>query len=505
MGAVAVGAIALAVVLLIAGLALTSAALASGSQAPEFKDEVFLKTFSTRAFVSVIVFGEQKAQWEASYAPAEAGGAAPSESSLAWASVNSGTLNGPDQESISIGHADSKYPNPSLVPDLRHLAPGTAYYARFIVKDAGGEARKLVAFTTLPAGKPEVTELINTIDFTGPGPAFTFKTLSVTSFSLGVSVETNGSDTTYRSEYALSENGHAPAASSPLWRSFTSDPSGTVTAAEEYAWVEVQASGLEPETTYYVRLRLSNAIGETVQVPENDSFTTPSAKAKAEEPSARNVTTTSAFVAAQVVPRESQTEWRLEWAEAPSGPWTAVSGGSGTISQAVAEAAGYELGFYDGARLTGLNPSTVYYVRAVAENSCKTGCGKDISSVASFETTGSPTASVFSAHGLDGESLRLLGLVNPNSLTSTAEQVIALEGAAGGTFTLTFKGDTTTPIPFNASANAVGAALVAAGAPEVAMEGLPGGRTRCGFIPQVRRALNRRSKPMAWASCRVGA
>ena len=41
--------------------------------------------------------------------------------------------------------------------------------------------------------------------------------------------------------------------------------------------------------------------------------------------------------------------------------------------------------------------------------------------------------------------------MNPNSVPASAEQTITIEDApSGGTFTLTFKGQTTAPIAFNA-------------------------------------------------------
>ncbi len=480
-----------AVVLLVAGLTLASASLASGG-APEFTAETarpFHKSFSTRAIVGARIRSELEFEWEASYAPAEAGGQAPPENSSAWTTVNKGKEIGANGSSsvIGIGFPDAKGPaDVEQTPYLRHLVPGTGYYARFIAKSVGGEARRLIPFTTLSAGRPEVHEHIS-FDEGLSSLGLTFKLSApevATGFSFAALVETNGSETAYRFEYALPENGRAPAAGSSAWQPFTSNPSGTITAAEEYAEVEAQASGLEPETTYYVRLRLSNAVGEVVQASEPSSITTLSARPEAERPAVRNVTAASAFVAAVVVPHELQTGWRLEWAEASSGPWMAVPGGSGTIPQALAEASGDHQGFSDGARLTGLKPATVYYVRTVAEDSCVTGCGTSISGVASFETAGPPSASVFAVHGLDGESLRLLGSVNPNSPTSTAEQVIALQGAAGGTFTLSFDGHTTGEIPYNASANAVQAALTSAGAPEVAVEGLPGGPYTVWFFSQ---------------------
>ena len=94
------------------------------------------------------------------------------------------------------------------------------------------------------------------------------------------------------------------------------------------------------------------------------------------------------------------------------------------------------------------------------------------SEVSSFTTSGAPSASVVGVHGLVGDSLRLLGSVASNSVATTAEQVISLEGSpSGGSFTLTFAGDTSGALPYDASAEEVRRALNA----EVGVEGPDGG------------------------------
>src|SRR6202041_2995637 len=117
--------------------------------------------------------------------------------------------------------------------------------------------------------------------------------------------------------------------------------------------------------------------------------------------------------------------------EAPpesSSAWIAVPGGAGTISQEQAEAVPYSDDRLLGAGFTGLKASTVYYVRLVAKNECAVGCGDAASSqVARFETSGAPSASTLAVHALHGEAVRLLGAVNPNSVPTSAEQLITIE------------------------------------------------------------------------------
>jgi hypothetical protein len=156
----------------------------------------------------------------------------------------------------------------------------------------------------------------------------------------------------------------------------------------------------------------------------------------------RNVTGSSAYASFGIATHGSQTAWRLELAASASGPWTAVPGASGIISQAQAEADPYNI---VGGRATGLNHASVYYLRVVAENTCEQACGATTSEVTSFETSGVASASAFKIHALHGESLGLLGSVDSASSPTSAEQVITLEGApTGGTFALELDGHSTT-------------------------------------------------------------
>jgi hypothetical protein len=461
---------------------------AGAATPPRFeKRTTSVRVYSTRVhvFIEVEEF-KLETQMTAEYAPAEKNGEAPPEGSPAWTVVNKETQPGHILNPINLGVEDPGLGNANAY--LRHLSPNTAYYARFIVENEEGRAVETVPFKTLELAEPELTPLF----FNSENPVngfysrlFTSEQGSATSESFHVMVESNGSETAYRVEYSLPENGHAPAVGSPSWKLFTSNATGTITPAAEYAQFKAQVTGLAPETSYYVRVRASNAQGELIQTKywggsggseEFSTFTTATARPKAEEPEVRNVTAASAYVAAEVSPDGSKTVWRLESAASPSGPWAVIPGGAGTVSQALAEATPYGDAALIGARLGGLDASTPYYVRLVAENQCAEGCGTATSTVASFETSGAPSATTFMVHTLDGEALRLIGVVNPNSQATTAEQVIALGGPSGGTFTLTFKGHTTAPIAYDASLGAVESALHGLeGNPQVHVEGLPGG------------------------------
>lgn len=89
---------------------------------------------------------------------------------------------------------------------------------------------------------------------------------------------------------------------------------------------------------------------------------------------------TEAVLKAEVNPENgpSETEWKFQYAESNTGPWTNVSGGSGTL-------AGSDENWHEvEAPLTGLSPTSTYYVRLVASNEG----GETVSKTVSFTTTG---------------------------------------------------------------------------------------------------------------------
>jgi hypothetical protein len=439
-------------------LLLASPALAAGP--PEFLTARGVEkiVYSTRATVVVqLEPNETGTEWKAEYAPAEKNGEAPPADSPLWKFVNKGLSTGGIQE-VFIGAFNPSLPNfgsqSVLNIYLRHLAPDTSYYARFTAKNKDGSATETAPFKTLPLGKPEIPLFYGEAT---PKPFFHGGSVSGTAAGVDIEVEANGSETTYHVEYSLPEGGHAPAPNSASWTPFTSGGTGTITPAEEYAEVEAHATGLTPETTYYVRVRASNKEGEIIETTHVDNrtseevstFTTLTVKPNAFVSPVRNVTAASAYVhGSSIAPHGEKTVWRLESALSETGPWTPIPGpgSGGVISQALAEATPYGVGagVEASARLSGLKASTVYYVRLFTENECAVGCGVGTGNIERFETSGAPSASAFAVHAVHGESLRLLGSVNPNSLATSAEQTITLEGApTGGTFTLTFKGQST--------------------------------------------------------------
>jgi hypothetical protein len=439
---------------------------------PRFDGVLNNEAFSTRASVFVDVQPEGLAtKWTASYSEQHEG---------PWTAVDEGEIaddltvgnhiyiGAVDKEVTSVGEDNAIF--------LRGLKPGTSYYARFTAENAddqGKPVKKVVEFKTLLVAKPEVD--LHSSGYQTFGSTFALDpTVPLTNTTAGfqAKIDANGADTTYHFEYSTGANGP--------WRDFTSGASGMVSAAEEYKWLRAGLAGLKPETPYFVRLRASNSVpGETIQAEYagGKSFTTGPAKPEVRS-GVRNVVADSAFVNTVVEPRGSESTWKLEYSESATGGWIPVPNGSGTISQAEATARPYNSNSVSpsGVRLEGLKASTTYFVRATASNAgagCE-GCESVTSAPVGFTTEGAPAASVYAAHGVHGESLRLLGSVDPNSVPTSAEQVVTVERATGGSFKLVFDGHETVGLPVDASSEEVEDALRTI-SPTVSVEGAAGG------------------------------
>ncbi len=483
-------ALALAAAVACCGLLLAPAAFAS--EPPDLRHPTIeMETYSTRVSIQETLDNNGlPTEWKAEYITAKALEEAEKHKEEAkWIPVNGEAESGGGSERVRIGAPEPLVPG--IYSVLHHLDPETAYYARFVAKNADSppEAIETIPFTTLPAAKPEIPQPGSDVEFEGAAT-------SDTTAGFKASIENNGAEsgTEYSFEYAEDQAGQAGP-----WKAFTSGGSGTITSSEDHAEVTAGVAGLKPETTYYVRIKASNEKGETIQstyrtekLAQVNTFTTETAKAITSMSAAniRNVTGTAAHVSGEVEPHGSETDWRFEYATSVLGPWAVVPGpeGMGTISRAQAEAAGYGGGFGFGARLSGLSAATRYYVRLFAENAAGEGevCLSEVCEPISasiehglgiFETSALPSARTFAVHGLQGESVQLLGGVNPNSAVTSAEQTITVGGApTGGTFTLTFDGHTTSPLAYNARATEVEEALrIALGEFAMEVEGPPGG------------------------------
>lgn len=298
-----------------------------------------------------------------------------------WTLAKSGTIE-PGDTSVGI--------------DVYHLLPQTSYYARIVAENVHGVATAETRFTTTPVSAPEF--LVPTPGTQCFGDQICSKELpSPTSFDFKAKIDTSGAETKYHFEYSA-EGG--------LWKPLP-ELTGQITVAEDFATtLEAHLEELSPETHYYIRGVAENEKGTSIA---NATFQTHTSHPEASTNLgvASNVGANSALLKGYVSPNDYETHWRFEYATAEGGPWTV--GSAGTIPQA-------EAGYIEGgdpieADLTGLSPSTVYYVRLFAENA--TGSSTS-SPPQGFESGGHPLAEAFAVHAIRGESLRILGSITPD-------------------------------------------------------------------------------------------
>lgn len=433
---------------------LTAATPATGfAEPPHIEGRLIEETVhATRAHIDAFVCPETtEFEFKGEYAESPDG---------PWTSADGGPVRGESNTlrcyEVSLGEAGPAT-GPGVVPslrqrELRHLKSDATYYARFYVENSNGAiAERTFEFKTTDATEPP--EVNNASEYLADGDMEFFQgeggSVTGTRTSLNVidSIESNGVETDYSFEYSRSAAGP-----------WTLAASGAIAPAQEVASPEVQITGLAVGTKYYVRVKAKNAYGAAEGTQE---LSTETGMPQPSVIEIRNVTGSSAHVAVSVSPDGSATSWRLESASAEGGPFTEVPGGGGTISQAEAEAVGENVGVDTVVPLTGLQPRSKYVVRVVGENKCAEGCGRVTGASRSFETEGPPIATTFATHGLHGEAVRLMGAVNPKSEPTSSEQVITIGGApTGGSFTLSFEGHSTAPLPDDANREEVQSALV---------------------------------------------
>jgi hypothetical protein len=458
---------------------------------PQIKGELSAeKIFATRALIEIAAETHDiETKWRTEYATqSEFATQAEFEASPAGSGITVGTGNFaptsavsfvsiglPDATSVlATGSENDRY----LV--LHHLSPATSYYARFTLENVNGKTSLIVAFKTLQSGAPEIAR-----DQNSPSgfPEYRETSHTATTCEFKAQIEGNGLTTEYHFEYSQSETGS--------WAPISSGATGIISAAEDFADLEPELTGLMPGTTYFIRLRADNQKGEIEAIRSCKTHTD---LPVAYPPVFRNEKATSVELNAQVEPNGSETYWRFEVAASASGPWAPVAGAEGTVTQSQAESLPEGHATQVEASLTGLAPATIYYVRVFAESSVGEGVNgfeepilSEKVGFSSVETEGPPTVSTLAVHALHEESIRLLGTVNPNSVLTREEQTVMIGGApTGGAFTLTFDGHTTPPIAFDAPSEGPGSVEQALsslpGAPKVNVNGLPGGPYTVVFV-----------------------
>jgi hypothetical protein len=444
--------------------------------------EANIFVFSTRLFAEAQVATHgQETKWRTEYSTSksalESGSGIVTSDGEVASSENEGT-----SKNILFGTLLNV--NGEQFQELHRLIPATHYYAQFVAEDSAGKTVLPFEFTTSSMTKPEIAN--NPTEPASNELTFNVITTSPTTASFEAQVESGGAVTKYSFGYSLSPSG-------PV----TTCAAGSIGGVEDFTIFKGNCTGLTPETIYYIHLVATNEKGTIEQSQARvisgtggstnaSIFETPTERPVVGESDFRNVTAVSAHITDGVLTNREETHWRFEYSAGSAiGPWEPVPGGAGTISQAEAET--LTNGFRStGVTLAGLNPATTYYVRLYAENAAGEGknyLGELISTetrgFSSFETTGPPTASTLAVHSLRGESPRIIGTVDPNSEPTSAEQTITIEGApTSGTFTLTFNGQTTAPIAYNAPVEGPGGvrqALESIIPSDITIEGVAGG------------------------------
>ncbi len=277
----------------------------------------------------------------------------PNGSDTSWSSYYSETEGGPWTLAGSGTCAGSEEACGDGV-EVQHLEPTTTYYVLIEAKNASsGTVTVKGQFTTTAVSVPE-------LEIEGSDARVT-----INSAKFGDEIQTNGAVTAYAFEYATSESALANNSKGGV---VPPGCSGSVSVSEDYAEPECHIEGLQPETTYYVLYEASNEKGEAKIAhgePAIHKFTTASVKPEAGLATGSpftNVTGVSAHVVGSVYTGDSETQWRFEYATSEAGPWT--PGTAGTVSSADAG----EQQIPVGGDLTGLSPSSTYYVRLFAEN-----------------------------------------------------------------------------------------------------------------------------------------
>jgi hypothetical protein len=308
---------------------------------------------------------------------------------------------------------------------IRHLTPETEYSVRLVAENRFGSATKTIEFTTTAVEAPEVIlPSCGTEHSIGPNPVLACGVVSTTSANLRPHIETDGAATEYHLEYSSESTGS--------WIPCSTDATGSISVAEEWAEPKCQITGLDPEKQYYFRVAAKNSKGSISHVIPFETLTV---HPRASTPTIDGITGTTAHFEGEVDPGTYESSWRFEYATDKNGPWTLVPGGDGTISQSEAEAV--PIGGPDPkteAELMGLSPSKTYYVRLFAENSK----GTFTSPPTEFETNGPPAVDTLATHAIDGESIRVLGTVTPNGTDThyhfqyVSQQQFEAQGGEGG-------------------------------------------------------------------------
>jgi len=248
---------------------------------------------------------------------------------------------------------DGSGPNP-FSSSITGLSPGILYYVRaYATNQNGTNYGNQLTFTTTSVNLPTLT----TIGITS--------VTATTATSGGNITSDGGSTVTARGVvWSTSQN-------PTLANNRTSDGSGIGSYSSSL-------TGLIAGTTYYVRSYATTSAGTSYG--QQNIFTTSSSTPSVSTTSASGTTSTSSTSGGNVTNSGGQTVTArgVVWSTSPNP----------TIALSTKTTNGSGLGSFSSS-ITGLTPSTTYYVRAYATNSVGTGYGNEITITTSSSGTGS--------------------------------------------------------------------------------------------------------------------
>jgi hypothetical protein len=288
------------------------------------------------------------------------------------------------------------------------LAPGSTYHYRLVGSNTSGSSYGADETLTTAAAAPAV-------DVQGPPVASAITTESAT---LNDVVNPNGADTTYHYEYGTTL-GYG-----------TSSPNGNAGSTTGETQATSTITGLQPGTTYHLRITAENGVGTPVQGTDA-TFTT----APATPPTASDITATTATLHGVVIPGFpaifTSSSYHFEYGTDTSYGTTTPErdAGSGSAEERVSWNVGQ------------LTPGTTYHFRVVTLVNGQTTSSNDATfstiPTAAVKTTPvtsvTPTTAMLNAtidtHGVAGSYS--FAVTSPNSPYATTTAAAPLAAASG--------------------------------------------------------------------------
>lgn len=249
----------------------------------------------------------------------------------------------------------------SVSYDLTGLKPGTQYFVEILAVNESGEQ----TFSPLP------------------NPTFTTDPIAAPTVLIDPVTSITGDTAHFSGTINPSYTGVSPADLSDVNWHFectpgcSTDDSGSIPADNDSHAVSANASGLDPNIDYEVRLVAENAAGPQSATA---SFKTGTSApiVRALDPAV--ITDTSAWIGAEVNPRNSTTTYYVEYSTDPG-----FAGSTSVPTTQDASAGSGNSPVLASRHVEGLQPNTTYYYRVVAS-----GAGTTVGDSSSFTTLADP-------------------------------------------------------------------------------------------------------------------